>query len=139
MANPYIAGFAIVMLLVGAPLTAQAPEDAAQAAAESWLRIVDAGNYGSSWDEAATGFKATVTKERWTEAVARARAPFGGLTSRKVAARQATDNPPGAPAGKYVVVQFTTALEKSPAVETVTLMLDGDRGWRIVAYFIKPS
>lgn len=112
MANHFIAGCAIVMLLVSAPLTAQAPEDTAQAAAESWLKIVDAGNYGSSWKEAATGFKSAVTQARWTEAVAGARAPFGALTSRKVASRPATDNLPGAPAGKYVVVQFTTALER---------------------------
>jgi len=56
-----------------------------------------------------------------------------------VAWRQATDQFPGAPAGNYVVLQFTTAFEKRPATETVTLMLDCDRGWRLAGYFVKPS
>jgi len=71
--------------------------------------------------------------------IAAARAPFATVTSRTVAWRQATDQFPGAPAGNYVVLQFTTAFEKRPATETVTLMLDGDRGWRLAGYFVKPS
>lgn len=139
MAHHTIARLTVVMLLAGIALAAQTPEDAAQAAAEAWLKHVDAGNYGSSWDEAATAFKGAVTQERWAAAVAGARAPFGGVISRNVASRQATDQLPGAPAGKYVVLQFTTGFEKSPATETVTVMLDGERGWRVAGYFVRPG
>jgi hypothetical protein len=52
--------------------------------------------------------------------------------------KQQTSCPVRQPA-QYVVVRFTTAFEKSPAVETVTLMLDGDRGWRVVGYFVRPG
>ena len=139
MTHHTIANLAIVMLLAGASLAAQSPEGEAQAAAEAWVKIVDAGNYGSSWDDAATAFKGVMAKERWTEAVARARAPFGSVVSRTLASKEATDQLPGAPAGKYIVVRFTTGFEKSPATETVTLMLDGDRGWRVVGYFVRPG
>ena len=47
MTHHFIAGCAIViMLLAGPSLTAQTAEDAAQAVGESWVKIVDAGNYG---------------------------------------------------------------------------------------------
>ena len=54
MTHHTVARLAIVILLAGTTLAAQATEDAAQAVGESWVKIVDAGNYGESWDEAAT-------------------------------------------------------------------------------------
>jgi hypothetical protein len=48
----------------------------------------------------------------------RARKPFGKLVSRKVKSRQATDHLPGAPDGKYVVIQYETVFEaKASATE----------------------
>lgn len=139
MTNYSIAVCILMTIVAGPTLRAQSPEDAAQAAAESWVKLVDAGNYGSSWEEAASGFKAAVTQARWTEAVAGARAPFGAVTARKVATRQATDQLLGAPAGKYVMLQFTTAFEKGAATEIVALTLDDERGWRVAGYFVRPA
>jgi Protein of unknown function (DUF4019) len=141
MTHHFIAGCAIVMLLAGPSLTAQTAEDAAQAVGESWVKIVDAGNYGESWDEAATVFKTAVTKEQWASAAANARGPLGTLTSRTLASRQVTDQPPpGAPAGKYAILRYTTAFANAPAVnEMVVLILDGDRGWRVGGYTVRPA
>jgi hypothetical protein len=141
MGLPTISRMAAVMLLVGTTLAAQAPDDAAQAAAqaaaEAWLKIVDAGNYGSSWDEAASMFKSGVPKEGWTAAVAKARSPQGGLTSRTLVSRNATVTLPGAPAGSYVVVRYAAVFENSPRMaETVILVLDAERGWRVVGYTV---
>lgn len=45
---------------------------------------------------------------------------------------------PGAPDGKYVVIQYDTSFEnKKAAVETVTPMLDKDGKWRVSGYYIK--
>ena len=45
---------------------------------------------------------------------------------------------PGAPDGKYVVIQYQAAFEnKATAVETITPMLDKDGRWRISGYFIR--
>lgn len=141
MTNPFIASWAIVMLLAGPSLTQQGPEDAAQAIGESWLKIVDAGNYGESWDEAATVFKGAVTKEQWAGAASGARAPLGNLVSRTLASRQITDQPPpGAPAGKYAILRYTTAFANAAATnELVVLILDGDRGWRVGGYTVRPA
>jgi hypothetical protein len=129
---------AVVAILAGSPHAVNTQNDAAQAAAESWLKIVDAGNYESSWDEAANGFKAAVTKEQWSQAVAVARGPLGSLVSRKLRSREYTDRLPGAPAGKFVVIRFETAFEKNTqAVETIVSMLDADDTWRVAGYTIQ--
>jgi len=134
-----IARCAIVMLLAGPSATAQAPDDAAQTAAEVWLKIVDAGNYGSTYDEAATAFKGAVPVEKWTAALAGVRAPLGSLTSRTLASREASDQLPGEPPGKYFTIRFTTAFANAPKMtETIMLTLDGERGWRVVGFTIRP-
>jgi hypothetical protein len=117
---------------------ADTPEDLAQRAAESWLKLTDAGDGGASWEQAAKVFKGAVTREQWTGAIAGVRPPLGKVVSRKVTSRQYTEKLPGAPDGKYVVIQYETVFEnRASAVETVTPMLDPDGVWRVSGYFIK--
>ena len=126
------------LLLAGPAWAGDTPEDAAQAAAETWLKVVDEGRYEASWDQAAKLFKGAVTREQWKQAVAGVRGPLGRTVSRKVRSRQYTETVPGGPDGKYVVIQFDTVFEKkSSAVETVTPMLDADGTWRVSGYFIR--
>src|SRR5689334_23021559 len=86
-------------------------KDAAIAAATSWLAIVDGGDYGRSWDEAASYFKANITRAAWTQAASGVRGPLGKLRSRTVKAAKYTTSLPGAPDGEYWVIQFTTSFE----------------------------
>jgi Protein of unknown function (DUF4019) len=117
---------------------ADKPEDLAQAAAESWLKLTDAGDAGASWDQAAELFKAAVTREQWTQALASVRPPLGKVVSRKLTSRQYSEKLPGAPDGKYVTIQYETVFEKKAlAVETITPMLDPDGTWRVSGYFIR--
>jgi hypothetical protein len=131
-------GTIVGLLLAGAAAAADKPEDAAQAAAEKWLKLVDEGKYGDSWEQAAKLFKGAVTQEQWKQAASGVRAPLGKVVSRKVKSRDYTQKVPGAPDGQYVVIQFDTVFEKkSAAVETVTPMLDPDGAWRVSGYFIR--
>ena len=117
---------------------ADKPEDLAQAAAESWLKLTDAGNAGASWDQAAKLFKGAVTKEKWAEALAAVRPPLGKVVSRKVTSRSYSETLPGAPDGKYVTIQYETVFaNKASAVETITPMLDPDGVWRVSGYLIR--
>jgi hypothetical protein len=128
----------VAALLAGRAGAAEKPEDAAQTAAEAWLKLVDAGEYGRSWEQAAKLFKGAVTQEQWQQAAKGARAPLGKLLSRKLKSRQLTETLPGAPDGKYVVIQYEAAFEnKASAVETVTPMLDPDAAWRVSGYYIR--
>jgi hypothetical protein len=126
------------VILIGPAWATGESEAAAQAAAESWLKHVDAGDYAASWEQAAKLFKGVVTQEQWAQAAKGARAPLGKLVSRKVKSRQYTETLPGAPDGKYVVIQFDTVFDKkASAVETVTPMLDPDGAWRVSGYFTR--
>ena len=129
----------LIALFVAAPaVTADKPEDAAQAAAESWLKLVDDGKYPGSWEQAAKLFKGAVKQTDWKQIAAGVRTPLGKLVSRKLKSREYTEKMPGAPDGKYVVIRYDTVFEnKAAAVETVTPMVDPDGAWRVSGYFIR--
>ena len=130
--------WALALCLASPAWAADKPEDAAQTAAESWLKLVDAGKADASWGQAAKLFKGAVTKEQWTQALAAARGPPGRLVSRKLKARDYTEKVPGGPDGKYVVIQYDSVFEKkAAAVETVTPMMDPDGVWRVSGYIIR--
>jgi len=131
---------ATVLLSLAGPCLADetAAIGKAQAAATSWLALTDSSKYGPSWDEAASFFKAAVTKPNWETAIKGVRAPLGVVKSRKVKAATFTRTLPGAPDGEYVVIQFDTQFEnKAAAVETITPMHEKDGSWRVSGYFIK--
>ena len=116
----------------------QAAVDEATKAADRWLKIVDAGDYKQSWDTASSLFKNAVTADQWAQQVGSVRKPLGALVSRKLKSAQYATSLPGAPSGKYVVIQYDSVFQnKSDAVETVTPMLDKDGQWRVSGYFIR--
>ena len=130
--------FTIICSLVGAIAMAQDKNDAAKKSAESWLAVVDKGDYAASYDEAASIFKLAITKEDWLQKVRAARGPLGKMISRKLKLMQYETTLPGAPDGEYVVIQYDTSFEnKRSAVETITPTLDKDGQWRVSGYFIR--
>jgi hypothetical protein len=113
-------------------------EEAALAVAKKWLGLVDAGEYGESWETAAAYFKSTVTKDYWQQALPAVRKLFGEPVSRKLGSITYTQSLPAAPDGEYVVIQIATTFEKKKhAIETVIPMLDSDGKWRVSGYYIK--
>ena len=107
-------------------------------AGQQWLSLCDQAKYGESWDAAATYFKNAVKKEQWQQMASAVRTPLGSVEKRDVKSQSYKTSLPGAPDGEYVIVQFNTEFEnKKAAVETVTMMLDQDRGWRVSGYFVK--
>ncbi|MGI9076736.1 MAG: DUF4019 domain-containing protein [Gemmatimonadaceae bacterium] len=123
------------------PAVAVAPaptsEDLARAAAEPWLLLLDNGHYGESWDKAATAFRAAITRDDWQSAVIAAIEPLGGLKSRTLGSSQYTERLPGAPPGKYVVMQYNAVFSERAAVETVVLVMDTDGKWKVSGYFVR--
>ncbi len=112
-------------------------ERAALSAAESWLKLVDEGSYAESWEQAAEYFRGAVPKDQWVQSLQGVRAPLGKVLSRKVKSEAYRTSLPGAPDGKYVVIQFDTSFQnKRSAVETVTPMLDNGK-WKVAGYYIR--
>jgi hypothetical protein len=113
-------------------------EETAIASAQKWLTLIDEGKYSESWNQAAGFFKTAVSKKDWLKSMEAFRKPLGALISRKLKSKKYTTSLPGAPDGKYVVIQYETSFEhKKSAIETVTPMLDKDGKWRVSGYYIK--
>ena len=133
--------FVAIGLILGSTTVMAARSDrekAAIASAEKWLKIVDKGKYGESWEESSEYFKQAVTQDQWEQAVQAVREPLGKLISRKVKSATYTTSLPGAPDGQYVVIQFITSFEnKKSGIETVTPRMDKDGMWRVSGYYIK--
>jgi hypothetical protein len=141
---------AAFLVVVGVAFADGTPEDAAQAVAESWLRLVDGGDYPASWDQAAPALKGAVKRTEWAKMVGGTRTPLGRLMSRKLKSRKHTDKPPtrtrvvggkvytwGGP-GRYVVIQYDTVFaNKAAAVETVIAMMGREGAWRVSGYSVR--
>jgi hypothetical protein len=118
------------------PRTAE--ETAAVTAAQAWLAEIDAGNYAQSWTDAAEYFQGAITQDKWMAALESVRKPLGKMAVRTLDSEETKTELPGAPDGKYIVMQFKTAYaEKSSATETVTVEQDKDGHWKADGYYIK--
>ena len=130
--------------LLSSALAGQAPVDtaatvaAAERAAQVWLAIVDKGDIAKSWDETALAFQLAITEAKWEQAVKGARGPFEPFGARRRIMARYTTEPPNAPPGHYVLLQYNTNVSGGRhVVETVVPVLDGKRGWRVAGYFVR--
>ena len=124
------------------PAAAPAADDSRTAeaikASENFLLLLDTGQYGQSWDVAASLLKNQVPKETWIHQVSGLLFSVGMVRNRIITAAEYRTELPGAPDGKYVVIQYRSSFaNKENAVETVTPMLDQDGQWRVSGYYLK--
>lgn len=132
---------AIIMVVICAA-AAHADEgadvDGAQAAARAWLAQIDAGHYGQAWNSTSAFFQHAMPAAQFEHSLDIVRKPLGAVTSRKLKSATYTTSLPGAPPGKYVVIQYRTDFAgKRDGVETITPMLDKDGRWRVSGYYIR--
>jgi Protein of unknown function (DUF4019) len=127
-----------ILTLSTTSLCQETPEMAATESANRWLSLVDVGHYASSWDVAAPVFKSAVSQNQWAKMLQASRAPLGKILSRTVKSAIYANSLPGAPDGRYVVIQYESSFEhKKSAIETVTSSQGDDGRWRVSGYFIK--
>ena len=128
----------LIILALNSTSFCQDKVKVATEAADHWLRLVDAGDYGASWDEAAPVFKHAVAKNQWAKTLEGTRAPLGNVIFRRVKSAVYATSLPGAPDGQYVVIQYESSFEhKKSAIETVTPSLGDDGQWRVSGYYIR--
>lgn len=131
---------AAALVTVGMARAQEKPEALAQKSAEAWLALTDGGKYAQSWSAASASFKSQIGKEKWVETAQKVRTPLGKLKSRKLEVARYTKDIPNAPAGEYVIIEYSSAFANLPsATETVVPVLDKDGSWRVSGYFIKPK
>lgn len=110
----------------------------AETAADQWLALLDSGKHGESWDQAATLFKAALSREQWVSAMQSMRTQSDVAIARSRTTSTCPRTLPGAPAGEYVIIQFQSDFaNKNGAIETVTPMKDENGVWKISGYFIR--
>lgn len=113
-------------------------EQVALGVAQSWLALIDAGDYAASWSNASVLFKNTVDKQQWEKVAKDARQPVGEVVGRSLKSATYTTSMPNAPEGEYVVIVFDSEFSKQKSVtETITPMLGEDGKWRVGGYYIK--
>jgi hypothetical protein len=118
------------------PATAAKEAEAAKSAS-AWLKLIDSGEYGKSWDQCAPLFREKISRQQWTEGVPKNRAEVGTLKTRNVKGTAYRTSVPGAPDGEYVTVLFASEYEKNPAAEElVTLTLQAGV-WRPIGYLLR--
>ena len=100
--------FMVIFLSVSVQAIAGNAEDEAIQAAKDWLVMIDANDYGKSWDEAAEFFKASISKTIWVDSIRGIRPSLGLLISRTLTSAVYATSLPGAPDGEYVVIRFST-------------------------------
>jgi hypothetical protein len=104
-------------------------------AAERWLRRLDEGNYGISWDEASTIFQNTITRNEWIYAEQILRQPFGRLVSRTLMDQRPSLNPAGLPPGQYMVLYYRSSFTARGNVSELVTMVLGPAGqWKVLTY-----
>lgn len=151
MSFRYFAGATLLALLAVAPgraaedsqqmaskgVDSQAAKAQAQKVAQSWLELVDQGQYAKSWEEAAALLREEIPQGAWAKSVGGVRETVGKLKSRKLKSVKMATDMPGMPDGEYVVIEYETVFATRPAFETITPMLDEDGIWRVSGYNVK--
>jgi beta-lactamase regulating signal transducer with metallopeptidase domain len=122
-----------------APSAAAEATAAAQQALSSWLALIDAGQYGESWEQASSDFRKREPRATWEKKLEKQRAPLGSVVSRTLRTAEHKTAVPGAPDGEYVVIENTTSFEKGATIERLTAKKGEGDEWRAVGYFILPD
>jgi hypothetical protein len=111
---------------------------AGEAAAKTWLALVDAGDYDASWNQSAASFQAAVPRARWLTGIVKLREPLGKLVSRTPSSPRFAESLAGAPNGEYVSIEYDSEFEnKKDAVETVTTKHEKDGSWKVMGYQLR--
>ena len=110
----------------------------ATVAAMEFLQLIDAGDYEAARKEGATLLKERVTLNGWIENLAGAQVALGPVIKREQVEASYSTTAKDSPEGEYVMLTYTSQFKNRVGVgETLIVMLDKNRGWRVAGYFFK--
>lgn len=95
--------------------------DDAITASVSWLKLVDQGDYGASWDTATKFIQLTLTRDEWIQSMDILRKPLGAKTDRTLVDMRVAMNPPNTPEGEYMILVYSTTFSGGSAKELLTV------------------
>ena len=114
------------------------PSDtSAHAAALAWLAVIDAGRYESSWEHASVAARSVFPRDQWSNSIRAVRSRLGTLQARELAAIRDVADMPGAPGGRYVLVEYRTQFANDPAAVEQVILISEDGVWRGFGYSVR--
>lgn len=134
---------AIALGIIFYPMYTRKPDqqrvEASTIATTKFFELVDAEQYGKSWDTCAAYLKNQISREDWIKKLSAVRSVTGKLLDRKQTNISYTKNTDeGIPEGEYMVFDFDSTFQnKEHLPEILTMMLDKDNTWRVAGYFFK--
>jgi hypothetical protein len=110
---------------------------AAQQVALAWIGLVDRGKYDDSWKQFAPVVQQQITKKQWKQQVKSTRKAYGALQSRTPRDANYATTLPGAPDGKYVVLEFDTTFANKQAARETCVLAQTNGAWKVAGYFLQ--
>jgi hypothetical protein len=117
---------------------ATSPEERARATAESWLALIDAGEFGERWEAAAPSLQQGLTREQWVARGTRARQQLQALQSREHRSTQYRDSTAQLPGGPVAILQYKSEFDGGSTLEAV-VTTQQDSTWRVAGYRVVPA
>ncbi|MDA3902676.1 MAG: DUF4019 domain-containing protein [Desulfuromusa sp.] len=132
----------IALIIIFYPSISRKPDqqrvDDSTIAATHFFELVDSGQYEQSWEACSAYLKGDVAQQEWVERLSAVRTVAGKLLERNQTDYTYTrDAGASIPDGEYMVYHFDSKFQnKDHLTETVTIMLEQDKNWRVAGYFI---
>jgi hypothetical protein len=108
----------------------------ANEAIDSWMKLVDQGQYASAWDQTGAWLKQAAPKDAWVKQITAIRNAYGALISRKVKSTEYKTNVPRMPPGVYVNITYDSSFANvKDAYEEVGATYENGK-WQPLGYYV---
>jgi hypothetical protein len=132
---------ATALVLGAAPLTAQTAPDSAvvsgQLAAQHWLALLAASDFGATWDQASRYFRDHVSRDDWHATADHLR--ITRSTPRSLLEAHLLGTNAAAPLGQLLLRWNTVLSDGHELGERLILVREADQAWRVATYQQYPS
>ena len=110
--------------------------DDAQAASIAWLKLVDQGDYGASWDTATKFIQLTLSRDEWIQSLNILRKPLGSKTDRTLVDMRVAMDPPNTPTGEYMILVYDTKFSGGSSAKELLTFQKYQGIWKLYTYNI---
>lgn len=111
-------------------------EDAARESVDTWMALLDAGNYSEAYEATGSFFKEEVTAEEFLNSMQERQAILGAVESRTLSSTQRLSTLPDAPPGAYFVFELDGVYELRPTARERVTAVSESGGWPIVGIYL---
>jgi hypothetical protein len=128
----------LIALLVGSVSLVDAEKESeektAEKAAQTWMALLDSGQFEKSYEHLGAETQKTMTRENWVTYLDKTRKPLGQISSRKLIKTE-DEKSTTAAVNKSVVLRYESSYRnQKPIVEEFAVMQEPDGNWRVITW-----